>query len=384
MASVISRARLSEAACFRVVASLVAAERASSGAGHGWDAARWAPATAIGPEGLALDSLERLAASEVISRFFRLHEAGPPADLLAAATLGDWARAAAQAQAATTGVTFATSGTTGLPKLVRHARASLLREAAYWAGIYTGRRRAVSLVPAHHIYGFIFGVLLPDALDLPVRDARLTPLAVLAELLAPGDLLIAYPAALAALHRSGLALPPDVQIVTATSPMPATLHKALRDAGATITDIYGSTETGGIARRHDPDKPFKLLNRWRRGPDGATLIDTASGEAFPLPDRVTWRSATLLLPEARLDGAVQVAGVNVYPEAVARRLQTRPGVAACRVALDESLAEPRLCAAIVAADGADAPALLAALDTWCRARLPAPERPVRFDIVPAL
>ena len=57
---------LSEAAILRVVASLVAAERATIGTGRAWDCANWTAATSLGPEGLALDSLEMMAASEVV------------------------------------------------------------------------------------------------------------------------------------------------------------------------------------------------------------------------------------------------------------------------------------------------------------------------------
>ena len=67
---------LSQAAVLRVVASLVAAERANNSHGHAWDAANWTAATSLGPEELALDSLELAAASDGVSRFFRLHETG--------------------------------------------------------------------------------------------------------------------------------------------------------------------------------------------------------------------------------------------------------------------------------------------------------------------
>ena len=62
------RAALSERAILRVVASLVAAERATIGTGRAWDSATWDAATSLGPDGLALDSLELLASSEVVAR----------------------------------------------------------------------------------------------------------------------------------------------------------------------------------------------------------------------------------------------------------------------------------------------------------------------------
>lgn len=73
---------LSQSAIVRVVASLVAAERANGGSGRVWESAGWRPSTLVGPDDLGLDSLELIAASNVVNRFFRLHETGDENRLL--------------------------------------------------------------------------------------------------------------------------------------------------------------------------------------------------------------------------------------------------------------------------------------------------------------
>ncbi|WP_407927902.1 AMP-binding enzyme [Belnapia arida] len=86
----------------------------------------------------------------------------------------------------------------------------------------------------------------------------------------------------------------------------------------------------------------------------------------------------------RKDHAVQVGGVNVYPDRIAARLREHPLVADCVVRLDSCLAEPRLKAFAIPAPGAEPQRLAAELEAWCRSAFPAPERPVRIDCGPAL
>ncbi|MGI4945673.1 MAG: AMP-binding protein [Janthinobacterium lividum] len=375
------RASLSQGAIFRVVASLVAAERANIGSGHAWDSAGWSPATSVGPDDLGLDSLELLAASDVVSRFFRLHETGDENRLLSEGTLGNWSRIVSDSLLEKRdGFTFATSGTTGLPKLRRQPMDTLYDEALFWSEQLAGRQRVVQTVAAHHIYGFLFTVLLPDITGWPVIDARMMHPGTLHEVLRPTDLLVGFPTGLAAMLRTVVDLPAGLGVVSATSGLPANTHKALQSCGAgEVIDIYGSSETAGVAARRDPDSPFELLPRWQRGLAEGSIAETTSGAVFALPDRVTWEGERLLRPAERVDGAVQVAGVNVFPEQVAERLRRHPMVAECMVSLDTALPEPRLRAFIVPVAGSDAETVIAICDRWARRNLTAPERPVSFE-----
>jgi len=386
-------AALSAAAILRVIASLVAAERAALGSGRAWDAAGWTAGTALGPTGLALDSLELVASADAVSRFFRLHETGSDAQLRTEPTLGGWTRivAGGLAGAAGGGLTFATSGTTGLPKLCRQPFAVLHDEAQFWARRLPGRRRVLQTVGAHHIYGFLFTALLPDVIGCPVLDTRLMSAASLHRALQPGDLLVGVPGGLAALLSAvpgqtpgqipgQIPWPADLVAVSATSPLPAPLHTALRVHAAEVVDIYGSSETAGIAARHDPAEPFELLPRWRRGAADGEITAVATGAAHALPDHATWHGDRHLRPAQRVDGAVQVAGINVFPDQVAARLRGHPLLADCAVILDTSLPEPRLRALIVPAPHADAATIVAACDHWSRRRFTAPERPVSFEL----
>jgi long-chain acyl-CoA synthetase len=379
-------ARLSRQSILRVTASLIAAERTNHGAGRPWDCAGWTEATSFGGDGLALDSLEYWACANEASRFFRLHETGAERRLIDAGTLGLWCDIieAAPAQAAP-GVTFATSGTTGLPKLCRQSLDALYGEAAYWRGRLDGCARVVHTVAAHHIYGFLFAVLLPEITAWPVVDARMWPPGALRAMLRPTDLLVGFPAQLALLLRGTNDLPRSLRVASATSRLDEATHAGLYVRGAgEVIDIYGSTETGGIGQRSEPGAAFALLPRWTRPACGAALTDIATGEKYRLPDIVVWEDERRLRPVDRADGAVQVAGVNVYPGRVAAILRGHAMVADCAVWLDATMAEPRLKAFVVPGAGYGEGEVVASCDAWARRHFTAPERPVDFAVVAAL
>ncbi len=379
---------LSEGAVLRILRSLLAAELAAAGRRiRAEDAALWPANLALDESGLGLDSLERLACASAANAFFHLHETGIEDYLLARRQLGGWAEVVRAALAeGVSGLTVTTSGSTGERRPCTHPAARLLSEGVHWAGRFAGRRRILTLVPAHHIYGFLFTALLPDLLGLPVLDARaLAPGRLLREV-APGDLLVGFPTGFAGLLRSiGTAgLPADVEAVSSTAPLPAEIHRALRGAGAArVTEVYGSSETGGIATRLAPEDGFHLLPWWRPGEAGS-IVDAETGRPVPLPDHASFDKDGRLHLHGRKDHAVQVGGVNVYPARIAARLREHPLVADCTVRLDSTLVEPRLKAFAIPLPGTEPQRLAAELEAWCRSTFPAPERPVRIDCGPAL
>jgi 4-coumarate--CoA ligase len=352
------------------------------------EAESWPDDLALGEEGLGLDSLGIMACAAAVDRLFQLHETGAEGYLLLRRRLDAWADIVCGGlRHGVSGFTFASSGSTGAPRPLPHPLATLLPEARFWAERFADRRRIVLTVPAHHIYGCLFGVLMPSLLGLPVLDRRTATPGALAREVSAGDLLVGFPTGLAALARHGARLPDDLRATSSTAPLPAETARALRDLGlAQLVEIYGSSETAGIGWRDTPEAPFRLLPRWRPGAAGhaASLIEAETGAEIPLPDHVAWLPCGLLRPTGRKDHAVQVAGVNVWPMRVAAELQAHPEITQAIARLDTTLAEPRLKAFVVPAAGADTARLPAELAAWCATRLDPPERPVRFTIGTAL
>lgn len=326
------------------------------------------------------------AGAAAIAAFFCLQDAPGPAAVLQQTDwqTPDWL-AALQGELRADGgdLAFLTSGSSGAPKPVRQPWARLAEELDFQAGLQGPARRIVSLVPAHHIYGFMFSVLLPHRLDVPVADLRdRRPAAILAAL-QPGDLVIGFPQIWKALAQTavqgGRPVAPAVRGITSTAPCPPETARAVRMAGfARLVELYGSSETMGIGWRDDPAQPFTLFPYWQLENDNTMLRHAARGFCIALPDRIapTGNDDRHFAVLGRRDGAIQIGGINVHPDHIAAVLRGHPLIAAVAVRPYQAGATLRLKAFLVPADlGADLAALRREIETWLRQRLPAIERP---------
>ena len=329
--------------------------------------------------GLALDSLACMQLATAAAIWCNAYDAGFEDLFLAKRNVLDWAEAMQRARSAgASGFTFTTSGTTGKRQHIRHAHDSLMDEAYSWAQVFQEHAlpvsRIVTLVPCHHIYGFIWGVLLPKALGVPVIDASHE---ALPELLA-GDLLVGVPDQwqwLAGSVRAGSGL---VQGVTSTAPLPGLVHQRLVSAEgaapawlARLLQIYGSTQTGGIAWRDSPDTPYSLAPGRNRSALGGVELLLPSGALVQLglQDEVRWTDVNQFELLQRTDNCVQVGGHNVSPAWVREQLMTYPAVEDVSVRLDEAGLHPRLKAFVVLKAPADR-LQQAGLQNWALHNLP--------------
>lgn len=367
----------------RVVCDLIADElnRLRPG-GSPLRARPWPRDLALHEEGLGLDSLERLSVATALNEALHLHESGVEDLLLAQASLGDWVDLAASGLATFDArLTFRTSGSGGVAKPCTHTLASLQQEVEHLATLTAGARRVLVAVPAHHIYGFLFSVLLPARLGCEtVIDVRqLTPQS-LARRLQAHDLVVSHPAHWALIARHAGPLPPGVHGITSTAPCPDDLAASLLAQGlACLTQVYGSSETAGIGTRQDARAPFQLMPFWTRdvGDDARLLRTTPDGAVCPhtLQDGLDWQGDRQFRVVGRLDEAVQVGGTNVYPAQVRQVLLGCPQVADAAVRPMTAEEGSRLKAYIVPVPGADPDELRERLWAWADARLRAPARP---------
>lgn len=329
--------------------------------------------------GLALDSLGCMDMATAASVWCNAYDAAFEDLFLAKRNVADWAEAMHRARnAGATGFTFSTSGSTGKPQFIRHDQDSLVEEANSWAQVLLSSASAVSrivtLVPCHHIYGFIWGVLLPRALGVPVLDASHEALPELLD----GDLLVAVPDQWQWLASSSRAEPVRVQGVTSTSPISSALHVRLVTAQGAVParltrllQIYGSTQTGGVAWRDGPQKPYTLAPGRSRSAGGGVELVLPSGALVPLAlqDEVVWTSLNQFDLLGRTDSCVQVGGHNVSTNWVAQQLSAYPSVQEVSVRLDTSASLPRLKAFVVLRAPAD-DFQKASLQSWALETLP--------------
>jgi 4-coumarate--CoA ligase (photoactive yellow protein activation family) len=356
-------------------------------------------------DGFSPDHIERLA--RTVLRFFVCDEASEREAIRVRLTglrkLEDWARLVSTYWDGRA-LCFHTSGSTGNPIGYTYAMSDLAMELDSVASFFSSRRRIVSVMPPHHIFGHMHSILLGKHLGVEVEFAPPIPLAGFFTMLREGDAVIAFPffwqSLMHILKRQKstvFSLPPDLTGVTAGAPCPARVIEELlnlpraRHGGplALMEEIYGSTETNGIGIRHNAEGWYELYAHWESVADvdgrrklrslkplshGSRLLD--------LPDIVTWQDERHFVPERRVDRAVQVAGINVYPERVAATLCEHPLVRECAVRLMRPEEGSRLKAFIVP----DIPLEQAGMHfgrsfrEWIARRLPTAARPRRITL----
>lgn len=385
----------------RFIADLVVSETAHLRPGAAaLPAGPWPLDTPLGEDGLGLDSLERMSVAAALSEALHLHESGVE-DLLTtgSTTFGEWLQITARALAHFDAcVTFRTSGSSGKPKPCTHTLADLQQETRFLASLLGGQRvplrRVLTAVPTHHIYGFLFTVLLPAELGhLPVQDVRNVTVNNLPRRMTAGDLLVSHPAHWALLARHANDWPAGVVGTTSTAPCPDETAQALTERGLQrLVQVYGSSETAGIAWRDAPAAHYELMAHWTR-PDGqanellrvssnmsSCLSSSMAPRAFPMQDALKWHSQRHFSVAGRLDQAVQVGGINVFPSRVRDVLLQHPEVTDAAVRLMTAHDSTRLKAYVVPKLNAATTDLAQRLDTWLAPRLSAAERPRAFAL----
>jgi long-chain acyl-CoA synthetase len=329
---------------------------------------------------LGADSLERLKLATALAEAVHLHRSGIDDSLLAAPTVGEWVESIARGlERFCAQLTFRTSGSTGQPKWCVQELAELETEIAETARLFGGCRRVLGTVSSHHIYGFLFTILLPARLGCTFVDVRAHVPARLAAFVESGDAVVGFPDFWRAFVRTVPRVAPAVAGVTSTAPCPPEVARGVRAAGlARFIDVYGSSETAGIGWRDDPQSAYELFTFWRRGSDERGLIRTGldgSERSVLAPDILEWDGPRRVRPARRAEGAVQVGGINVFPERVAAVLRAHEGVADAVVRLMRPDEGERLKAFVVPRAGYDRAGLLAALWNHSEERLAPAERP---------
>ncbi len=302
---------------------------------------------------------------------------------------------------------FATSGTTGIPKLVVHTLTSLTRTTKAfsgaprrWGQMYNIARFAGIQV---FLQGFLGGLLLlpdaysalPDQLDFLTINGctalSATPTLWRKILMTPGH---------EALPLSQVTLGGEIADGAILSAL------ALSYPVARVVHIYASTEAGAAFSVSDgqPGFPVSYLQEAPGGvilkiEDGRLFVRTRDGRSGYLNrnedfagedgfvdtgDRVEIEGDRCLFL-GRENGAINVGGNKVYPEEVEQILLRHPDIELARVSARKSPITGQLVVAeVVARPGADATTLPVALKAWCADRLPHWKRPAMIRVVPQL
>jgi acyl-coenzyme A synthetase/AMP-(fatty) acid ligase len=236
-----------------------------------------------------------------------------------------------------------TGGSTGTPRLWSKTPGNLFGEARHLARAFAVSPGDLILptVGLRHIYGLLGSVLLPFVAAAQVsEDTCAFPREIVAALQRQGaTILLSVPAHYRALraadparHRLRLAL-------SSAAPLdPEDSAFFLDKTGLGITELYGSTETGGMAMRtygqdHGAWKPFPCLE-WKiladrlcvRSPFVSPDLPRDAEGFFVTADRVAAAGPDRFRVLGRVDRIVKVAGKRVDLDEVCERLRRLPGV----------------------------------------------------------
>ena len=260
-----------------------------------------------------------------------------------------------------------------------HPAEEIWQDARMVASLLTGRRRVVSLVSPHSLFGFISTVLAPNLQLIPVLDGRRMPVDMLGEELAFGDALVATPTLWRYIGETLGSLPNNIVGVSFGEPLLPQLATDLREKGlGAMRELYGSTETGLIAWRDAPTEPFVLFDHWRRNGNDLIRVNPAARERpVGAMDHLNWTSDRAFTLGGRRDGAVQISGINVFPDKIGTIIAEHRQIATCTIrVVSHNGSLDRLIADITLEKGVDPDESMAwAVDSWCRKKLRPPERP---------
>lgn len=254
-------------------------------------------------------------------------------------------------------LTLYTSGSTGQPKAVskseRQLEAELAVQWSLWQPQLAGSLICATVSP-QHIYGLLFRVLLPLWGKIPLLAATLRYPEQLTALQSNAWVLISSPAFLCrldpALGGRGCRL-----IVSSGGPLAAEASElARRLYGVTPVEIYGSSETGGIALRQQQGEgphPWRALPgvRLAEGEDHCLQICSPF-----LPDDTPWQSAdrVTLVPGGflllgRQDRVVKLAEKRISLDEIERHLGAHPWIREAATLVLQAARRDEVCAALV-------------------------------------
>ena len=223
-------------------------------------------------------------------------------------------------------INFLTSGSTGISKQCKHTQDNIKEEVNAVLPLFKDVKRIVCLVPSFHSYGFIFGVQLSKKLNIELIKMPPIPTIDWNNVLQDNDLLVAFPMFLNRLRSLEIKFTKKIVILTSTAPCPNNVIEYFYKNGTDkLIEIYGASEAGAIGYRTKADLGFTLLPHWQANIQNNIIMSVKRKNSImeiELPDNIKILDDNTFRPIGRKDNAVQVAGINVFPDKVKETLKT--------------------------------------------------------------
>ena len=238
---------------------------------------------------------------------------------------------------------------------------------SHFASALAGGARMLSTASPQHLYGLLFRVLWPLAAGRPfLRTALLHPEELLPYLAEPGCFVLAStPALLRGLaERAELAASASRcrAVFSSGGPLEAEVARRVADAlAAPPIEVYGSTETGGVAARQQwqGDESWQALPGVEAvvSDDGRLVVTSAfvsggepvgsSANRIPTGDHAEADGRGGFRLRGRADRTVKIAEKRLSLPDMESRLREHPAVAEAALVLVDGAGEPRVAAVVV-------------------------------------
>ena len=336
------------------------------------NASRYALTDADFKDDLGLDSMQLMELAAHVNSFFHIFSKPQPPYLLAYTRLNEWVNLIEESlQQSNTALNFQTSGTTGTPKIIQHSILFLERELTTLQSLFPDIKEIITFVPSYTIYGFLFTIGLPQHLSIPVLFAAEVDWTQVS----PQSLVVGTPFHWRLLNKSLSAEQPRFSGVSAAATLDSDLFAEISKR-ISLTEIYGSTETGGVGWRTSGTDAFTLFPFWRleKQAEELVLVDQDDQKPYALMDEVEITDTSQFIIKERKDKKVNIAGILVDLTAVCSKIKELPNINSCKLTAKKQEGEMRLEAFIqLRTDGASERKKLA---QQIKTLLPAHERPV--------
>jgi acyl-coenzyme A synthetase/AMP-(fatty) acid ligase len=236
-----------------------------------------------------------------------------------------------------------TGGSTGKPRIWSKTPANLFGEALHLARTFGVEESDLILptVSPQHIYGLLFSVLLPFVASARVIGRTCTfPQEILSVLQNErATVLVSVPIHYRAMRTGGIQRYSLRLALSSAAPLDGEDAAFFREqTGLAINEIYGSTETGGMAIRryganHGSWEPFTCIE-WKilsghlcvRSAFVSPDLPRDAAGFFMTEDRVAEAGENRFTLRGRADHIVKVAGKRVDIEEVREKIRRIPGV----------------------------------------------------------
>lgn len=193
--------------------------------------------------------------------------------------------------------------------------------------------RLLATVPPQHMWGLETSVLIPWFGSVTVASAHPFFVADICrelEAMQAPRVLVSTPVHLRALAESGVELPAIEGVYSATAPLSTSLAQTIeRRTGAHLTEIYGCSETGCLARRRTARmndwQLFEAFELTRDGDDTLACADHLPGPVR-LMDHLEFRTRDTFRLLGRRSDLVNIAGKRASLAELTSILLDIPGV----------------------------------------------------------